>query len=197
MRRAMTPQRHSTKAAQQRHLQPHRPPYNQRWAWKRGEEQFKRDGKKNTYTHTYKAASTSILPHSHRHTTNGPNARGVQQGWRAGPGSRAGEQGAMRWLHSVAALSPLQCQLTVKPGQSSAPSHHHHHHPAAPGGGSVLAGTASAKDTQCVDAAQPCFWNRCPNAPRCRWGLCTFWCRMGLRAQPQLGADPAVSHAVH
>lgn len=70
----------------------------------------------------------------------------------------------MQWLHSVAALPPLQCQHTVKPGQSSAPSHHHHHHPAAPGGGSVLAGTASAKDTQCVDAAQPCFWNRCPNA---------------------------------
>lgn len=41
----------------------------------------------------------------------------------------------MRWLHSVAALPPLQCQRTVKPGQSSAPSHHHHHHPAAPGGG--------------------------------------------------------------
>lgn len=136
MRRAMTPQRHSTKAAQRRHLQPHRPPYNQRWAWKRGEEQFKRDGKKkNTYTHTYKAASTSILPHSHRHTINGPNARGAEQGWRAGPGSRAGKQGAVQWLHSVAALPPLQCQRMVKPGQSSAPSHHHHHHPAAPGGG--------------------------------------------------------------
>lgn len=26
----------------------------------------------------------------------------------------------MQWLHSVAALSPLQCQRTVKPGQSSA-----------------------------------------------------------------------------